>query len=161
MNFHRSHPLHARVRPGRWCFHVMRIRQGIALTIAVAILCLLQIPCIGFAAETTTNTTAPTGLYVSLRDKPEQLVVNLETNGVYTVLVTGLVTNSQSGLWRWDEAKRQFLLTPATNSGAFEYKLRVLRADPRQTHTLQWIPGDGIGTVAGAIDYVRFKRKGD
>lgn len=84
---------------------------------------LLQIPGIGFAAETNTNTTAPTGLYDSLSDRPERITVDLKTNGVYTLLATGLQTNSQSGVWTWDDTKRQFLLTPGTNRSALAYEL--------------------------------------
>jgi len=134
---------------------IMRVMLPVALT-----LWLFQNPRIGFAAETT-NATAPTGLYVSLSDRPERFVIDLKTNGVYTVLATGFQTNIQSGVWRWDEMRRQFLLTPGTNSSAFEYELRVLRVDPRQAHTLQWIPLRGVGTSAGVIEYVRFKRKED
>jgi hypothetical protein len=133
----------------------------LAMVPVVLTLWLLQIPSIGFAAETITNPTAPTGLYISLSDRPERITVDLKTNGVYTVLATGLQTNRQSGVWTWDGTKRQFLLTPGTNRSAFAYELRTLRVDPRQEHTLQWIPHRGIGTIAGAIDYVRFKRKDD
>lgn len=104
------------------------------------------------------ETNAPTGVYVSLSSMPERITIDLKTNGLYTVLAMGLNTNSQTGVWKWDEAKRQFSLTPNTNS-VFPYELRVLRVDPRQSDTLQWIPLKGIGSASGAIDFVRFKRK--
>jgi hypothetical protein len=138
----------------------MKLRRDIASTLlAILSVWLLGIAHISFATETTSNTNAPTGLYVSLSDLPERFVVDLKTNGAYTVLSTGMSTNSQSGVWKWDDAKREFRLTPGTNGGAFSYELRVLRIDPRQPDTLQWIPLHGIGTATGAIDYVRFKRK--
>ena len=109
------------------------------------------------AAEAA-QTNAPTGLYISLLDIPERFTVDLKTNGVYSVLAAGVRTNSQTGVWKWDDVRRQFLLTPRTNS-AFGYQLRVLRVDPRQPETLQWIPLGAFGQAGGAIDYVRFKRK--
>jgi hypothetical protein len=140
---------------------MMPRRYTLAMVPVVLTLWLLQITSIGFAAETNTNTTAPTGLYLSLSDRPERITVDLKTNGVYTVLVTGLQTNRRSGLWTWDGEKQQFLLTPGTNTSTLAYEIRILRVDPRQEQTLQWIPSRGIGTMAGAIDYVRFKRKDD
>jgi hypothetical protein len=82
-------------------------------------------------------------------------------NGAYSAVTTGLRTNSQTGVWRWESARRQFSLTPSKNGSAFEYQLRVLRVDPRQPQTLQWIPLGGIGRMSGAVDYIRFKRKGE
>jgi hypothetical protein len=133
----------------------------LAMLPMVLTLLLLRIPSAESAAETNTNTTVPAGLYLSLSDRPERITVDLKTNGVYTVLVTGLQTNRQSGLWTWDGTKQQFLLTPGTNTSTLAYEIRILRVDPRQEQTLQWIPSRGIGTMAGAIDYVRFKRKDD
>lgn len=141
---------------------VMKLRRDIvAMLPAILGVWLLAVACIGCAAEATTNTNVPTGLYVSLSDLPDRFIVDLKTNGVYTVMTTGLRTNSQSGVWRWNDAKREFLLTPVTNGGAFSYELRVLRIDPRQADTLQWILPHGVGTATGAIEYVRFSRKNE
>ena len=131
----------------------MRLR----LAIAISVLAFGFIGLVPAAGETHTN--APTGVYVSLSDIPERFTVALKTNGVYSVFATGLRTNSQTGVWRWDALKRQFSLTPTTNGGTFDYQLRVLRVDQRQPEILQWIPLGGIGQASGAIDYVRFKRK--
>ena len=110
------------------------------------------------AVEMTAATNAPTGLYVAVLNA-ERFTVDLKTNGVYRVEVAGIRTNSQTGVWKWDEERRQFSLTSNTNSTAFPYRLRVLRVDRREPDTLQWIPALGTGTVAGAIDYIRFRRK--
>ena len=126
-------------------------------TIAISVLAFGFIGLVAAAGETHTN--APTGVYVSLSDRPERFTVELRSNGVYSVLATGLRTNSQTGVWRWDALKRQFSLTPSTNGGTFDYQFRVLRVDKRQPETLQWIPLGGIGQASGAIDYVRFKKK--
>ena len=133
----------------------MRLQHAIALFVfTVGFAGLVE-----HASADKTHTNAPTGIYVSLSDMPERFIVELKTNGVYSVLATGLRTNSQTGVWSWDAAKRQFSLTPRTNGNTFHYQLRVLRIDPRQPATLQWIPLGGIGQASGAIDYVRFKRK--
>lgn len=120
---------------------------------------LLAFASVGYAAEANGNTNAPTGRYASISDLPEQFVVQFNTNGTYKVQTTGLRTNSQSGVWRWDDKKLQFQLTPTTNSTRFEYEFRQLRVDPRQPDTLQWIPVHNIGASGGALDYVRLKRK--
>lgn len=132
----------------------MRLRLAIA--ISVFTFGFIGVEC---ASADDTHTNAPTGVYVSLSAIPERFTVELKTNGVYSVSVTGLRTNSQAGVWKWDALRQQFSLTPRTKGGAFDYQLRVLRVDPRQSETLQWIPLGGIGQASGAIDYVRFKRK--
>ena len=121
------------------------------------------------ASAEQAHTNAPTGVYVSLSDIPAQFTVELKTNGVYSVFATGIRTNSQTGVWRWDALRRQFSLTPSTNGGTFDYQFRVLRVDQREPEILQWIPlgrsgqasGGGISQASGTIDYVRFKRKGE
>ena len=110
-------------------------------------------------AEVNVKTNAPTGLYASVTDIPDRFIVQLSTNGDYQVYTTGLRTNSQRGRWKWDDKGQEFFLTPSTNSVAFSYEFRRLRVDPDQADTLQWIPLHGVGATAGAIDYVRFKRK--
>ena len=129
------------------------------LIIVILVLTVGLIEPVERASAEPVQTNAPTGVYVSLSDIPERFTVDLKTNGVYSALATGLRTNSQTGVWRWDEVGRRFLLTPSTNGGTLGYQLRVLRVDPRQPETLQWIPLGGIGQAAGAIEYVRFKRK--
>jgi len=139
--------------------YAMKLRRD-SLAMLMAILCvwLIGIARAGFAAETIANTNAPTGFYVSLSDEPELFIIDLMTNGVYTVQATGVSTSSQSGVWRWSAEKREFLLTPGTNGNAFSYELRVLRIDPQQVDTLQWVPLQALAATSGATDYVRFKR---
>ena len=141
---------------------VMKLSQGIvALLYTILVFSFLVNVPSAIADGVSSKTNAPTGVYASLSAAPERFTVELQTNGIYTVLVTGLMsTNRQSGTWSWDGVKRQFSLKPNTNGGAFLYELRLLRLDPRQPDTLQWIPLQGIGS-AGAIDYVRFKRKNE
>ena len=125
----------------------------------IAIALLLSLTHVGFAAGTNGDTNAPTGLYASVSDLPERFVVQLSTNGTYKVHATGLRTNSQSGVWKWDDKRQQFLLTPDPNNSSFSYEFRRLRVDQRQPDTLQWLPLHGTVTMEGAIDYVRLKRK--
>ena len=85
--------------------------------------------------------------------------MQFNTNGTYVVQTTGLRTNSQSGVWNWDDKRQLFQLTPTTNSTRFVYDFRQLRVDPRQPDTLQWLPLHGAAAMAGTVDYVRLKRK--
>jgi hypothetical protein len=109
-------------------------------------------------AEVSAGTNAPTGLYSSVLDIPERFILQLSTNGDYQVYTTGSPANRQHGRWKWDDKRREFLLTPATNSAAFVYEFRRLRVDPHQPDKLQWIPLHGVYASEGAIDYLRFKR---
>jgi hypothetical protein len=112
-----------------------------------------------FAAENT-NTNAPIGRYISIGDQSAKFTLRLNADGNYEVLATGLSTNRQQGSWKWDGARQEFALTPATNSVAFPYELRRLRVDAREPETLQWLPVNGMGVeVSGAVQYKRFKRK--
>lgn len=101
----------------------------------------------------------PTGLYVSTIDVPVTFSVRLSTNGTYEVR-TAQGAQREAGRWRWDQMRKEFLLTP-TNSVAFQYEFRRLRVDPQEPETLQWIPQQSTGGAGGATDYVRFKRKND
>ena len=141
----------------------MKLCQGmVALLYTILVFSFLVNAPSAIADEVSSKTNAPTGVYVSLSAAPERFTVELQTNGTYTVLLTGLrSTNRESGAWSWDGIKRQFSLKPNTNGGAFSYELRLLRLDPRQPDTLQWIHLQGIGSGAGALDYVRFKRKNE
>ena len=120
---------------------------------------LLSLAQVGIAAETAGNTNAPTGRYVSISDLPERFVVQISTNGTYKVQTTGLRTNSQSGVWNWDDKRQMLQLTPTSNSTRFEYEFRQLRLDQQQPDTLQWLPLHGAAAMVGTIDYVRLKRK--
>jgi hypothetical protein len=113
-----------------------------------------------FAAENA-NTNAPIGRYVSVGDVPAKITLHFNADGSYEVQTTGLRTNRQQGSWKWDGARQEFALTPATNSVAFPYEVRRLRVDAREPETLQWLPlhGIGVGAASGAIDYKRFRRK--
>jgi hypothetical protein len=113
-----------------------------------------------FAAENA-NTNAPIGRYVSVGDVPAKFTLHFNADGSYEVQTTGLRTNRQQGSWKWDGARQEFALTPATNSVAFPYEVRRLRVDAREPETLQWLPlhGIGVGAASGAIDYKRFRRK--
>jgi hypothetical protein len=113
-----------------------------------------------FAAENA-NTNAPIGRYVSVGDVPAKFTLHFNADGSYEVQTTGLRTNRQRGSWKWDGARQEFALTPATNSVAFPYEVRRLRVDAREPETLQWLPLHGIdaGAASGAIDYKRFRRK--
>lgn len=110
------------------------------------------------------HTNAPTGVYFT--DIPERITVELKTDGTYSASATGYSgTNNQTGIWKWDASKQQFSLTPGTNGGTFRYRLRLLRVDPQNRGTLQWIPPRSASGEASAvknsalIDYVRFKRR--
>jgi hypothetical protein len=112
-----------------------------------------------FAAEST-NTNAPIGQYISIGDQPAKFTLRLKADGNYEVLATGLRTNRQQGSWKWDGARQEFALTPATNRVTFPYELRRLRVAAREPETLQWLPLNGMGVeVSGAVQYKRFKRK--
>jgi hypothetical protein len=120
----------------------------------------------GARSSEVSRVNAPTGLYVSVTDIPARFTIDLRTNGVYSVLATGLRTNTQTGTWTWEVGKDQFLLTPTTNGGTFEYRFRILRVDPWNPETLKWIPDGGPGKTRGTVvdyrgtvDYVRFQRK--
>lgn len=121
---------------------------------------LLLIPHSGSAAEASAPTNAPTGLYVSVTEVPDRFIVRLSTNSEYEVH-TALLTNCQQGHWKWDDKRREFSLTPSTNTNSFGWEFRRLRVDPRQPDTLEWVPVGGIGRSRGAIDYIRFKRKNE
>jgi hypothetical protein len=123
------------------------------------------VPQVGRAAENVPGTNAPAGLYVSFPTDPdirmkEQFIVDLKTNGVYSVLLTGSRTNKETGVWTWDGARRQFLLTP-TNRSTFPYPLRVLRVDSQHADTLKWIPVGHVDPASGSVEYFKFKRKHD
>jgi hypothetical protein len=113
-----------------------------------------------FAAENA-DTNAPIGRYVSVGDLPAKFTLHFNADGSYEVQTTGLRTNRQQGSWKWDGARQEFALTPATNSVAFPYEFRRLRVDAREPETLQWLPlpGIGVGAVSGAVEYKRFRRK--
>ena len=113
-----------------------------------------------FAAENA-NTNAPIERYVSVGDVPAKFTLHLNADGNYEVQTTGLLTNRQQGSWKWDGARQEFALTPATNSVAFPYEFRRLCVHAREPETLQWLPlhGIGVGAVSGAIEYKRFRRK--
>jgi hypothetical protein len=112
--------------------------------------------CGSLAAETSTNSNAPTGLYVS-EIGPSWFIVRLNTNQEYQVYSTPF-TNIQEGRWKWDAKRQEFLLTPVTNTNSFGLEFRRLRVAPHESDTLQWIPLGG-GAAPGAIDYIRFKRQ--
>jgi len=149
-----------RVPDNKYCWatlRAMRLRLALSISLfAFGFIGLFECAC---ADQAQTN--APTGVYVSLTFFPQRLTVELKTNGVYSAFETSTnsqSTNSQTGVWRRDALRRQFSLTPSTNGGTFD-QLRILRVDPRETNTLQWIPLGRVGGGGGAIDYVRFKRK--
>ncbi len=106
------------------------------------------------------HSEAPMGHYVSASSIPFTFIVRLETNGNYEVRAESPgPTGSQNGRWTWNTERQEFLLTPSTNSGDFPYEFRLLRADKRESDALQWMPSHGLGTPAGAIDCVKFKRR--
>ena len=105
------------------------------------------------------KSAAPTGLYVSAPSIPFTFVLRLETNGTYQVRAESPgPAGTQNGTWKWNVQRQEFLLTPSTSSKDFPYEFRRLRADQRQSDTLQWVPLHGSGAAPGAIDYVKFKR---
>jgi hypothetical protein len=131
--------------------------QSHALLVSTGVLLLVSCHS-SLAADAGTITNAPTGIYESLMDMPK-FTVQLITNGDYQVRTTALGANSQQGRWKWNDKRQEFLLTPATNGAPFRYEFRRLRVDPREPDTLQWIPSQRVSGEAGAIDYIRFKRK--
>lgn len=140
-----------------------QLKNLLPLILGVSVFAMLQV---SRAAETVTATNAPAGLYVSFPTYPdirmkEQFIVDLKTNGVYSVILTGSRTNKEAGNWKWDGVRKQFLLTPTTNRSTFPYPLRVLRVDSEHADTLKWIPVGDIDPASGSFELFKFRRKHD
>lgn len=116
-------------------------------------------------SKTGFKSTAPTGVYASTTPVA-RFIVRLEADGSYLVRAESSLaaaSRSEEGRWRWNDASREFRLTPnATKVGdGFDFEFRRLRVDPQAPDTLQWIPLHGAGAVGGMIDYVRLTRGRD
>jgi hypothetical protein len=144
----------------------MKSQSCISCTTASLMIVLLFVClCMNIAAQTnaegTLKSKAPTGNYDSAIGI-HTFFVRLETNGAYQVRVESrapIRIQQQEGTWKWSAPRQEFLLTPMTNGEGFNDEFRRLRVDKQESDTLQWIPLQGVGASAGAIDYIRFKRR--
>ena len=144
----------------------MKSRPSIVFSAAsLGIVLILVCSCINSLAQTNPEealkTKAPSGNFVSTISMPT-FFLRLETNGTYQVRVESpapIGIQKQGGTWKWNAPRQEFLLSPTTNGGPFGYEFRRLRVDKQESDTLQWIPLQGVGASAGAIDYIRFKRR--
>jgi hypothetical protein len=105
---------------------------------------------------------APTGFYVSVAEISPAISMKFNTNGEYHVEIGPcgpLGCLSQTGKWKWDEQKREFLLTHRAPVDLRHFDFGRFRIDQREPGALQWIPVDGGGNVLGVYSSIRFIRQ--
>jgi hypothetical protein len=144
-------------------FMHMRFRMGIGRLPLLGVLLFMGV---SFRVIAQTNPVAkleaPTGFYVSIAEISPAISMKLNTNGEYHVEIGPcgpLGCLSQTGKWKWDEQKREFLLTPRAPVDLWHFHLRRFRVDKQEPGALQWIPLDGGGNVLGVYSSIRFVRQ--
>ena len=108
------------------------------------------------------TTKPPVGVYVSASEVSPSIYMKFNTNGEYQVQIAPcgpLGCLSQKGKWKWDEQKREFLLSPVAPAELWHFDFRRFRTNSKEPGTLHWIRPDEKGNVLGVYRSVTFTRR--
>src|SRR3954452_22832897 len=88
---------------------------GIGRISVLSVLLFAGAPLMAAETNTVAKPKAPTGFYVSVAEISPTITMTFGTNGDYQVEIGPcgpLGCLSQTGKWKWDDQREEFLLTP-------------------------------------------------